>query len=58
MSLRKIESAEDWEPYLGEIRRLYLDEHQKLKSVRQHLETEHHVKVTYVQAVLLSLLYT
>ena len=46
MSTHKIESAEEWEPYLAEIRRLYLDEGQSMKSIQKHLETEYHVKAT------------
>ena len=52
MSTHKIESTEEWEPYLAEIRRLYLDEGQSMKSIQKHLETEYHVRATYVSSNL------
>ena len=46
MARYKIESVEDWEPYLEEIRRLYVDEGRTLKSLLEYLETRYQVKAT------------
>jgi len=46
MDMHKIETVEGWEPYLAEIRRLYLDEGQTTKSILKRLEEDHHVKAT------------
>ena len=48
MAARKIESVEEWEPYLDEIRRLYLDDGQSMKDIQRHLEQQHQISATYV----------
>src|SRR4051812_4269095 len=46
MALRVLESAEDWEPYLDEIRQRYLDDGQTMKAIQEYLKSRHHIQAT------------
>ena len=46
MALRKLQSPEDWEPYLGQAEALYLNDNLTVPQMIELFKTEHEVHVT------------
>ena len=41
----------EWEPFLPELRRLYLEEHKTVSFLVKHFEDTHQRRVTYVSLI-------